>query len=114
MSRTPDELVRRLAAGLRAAELYAPAHPLVQRSVAALGLAYGDHLSSATSVVVGFIGDDVVVNDTRLGKGSASLTGFAVGVKANAVPAAVIVLLVMVLRARRCAATRIVPAFAVA
>jgi hypothetical protein len=44
---------------------------------------------------------------------AASLTGFAVGVKANAVPAAVIVLLVMVLRARRCAATRIVPAFAV-
>jgi putative nucleotidyltransferase with HDIG domain len=76
MSRNPDELVRRLAAGLRAAELYAPAHPLVQRSVAALGLAYGDHLSSATSVVVGFIGDDVVVNDTRLGRGSASLTGF--------------------------------------
>jgi hypothetical protein len=44
---------------------------------------------------------------------AASLTGFAVGVKANAVPAAVIVLLVMVLRARRGAATRIVPAFAV-
>jgi len=42
-----------------------------------------------------------------------SLTGFAVGVKTSAVPAAVIVLLVMVLRARRCAATRIVPAFAV-
>src|SRR5207249_8633910 len=41
-----------------------------------------------------------------------SLTGFAVGVKTSAVPAAVIVLLVMVLRARRCAATRIVPAFA--
>jgi putative nucleotidyltransferase with HDIG domain len=76
MSRNPDELVRRLAAGLRAAELYAPTHPLVQRSIAALGLVYADHLSSATSVVVGFIGDDVVVNDTRLGRGSASLTGF--------------------------------------
>ena len=44
---------------------------------------------------------------------AASLTGLAVGVKASAVPAAIIVLLVMVLRARRCAATRIVPAFAV-
>ena len=44
---------------------------------------------------------------------AASLTGFAVGIKANAVPAAVIVLLVMVLRARCCATTRIVPAFAV-
>src|SRR2546426_3531837 len=52
----------------------------------------------------------VIAIDARY---AASLTGFAVGVKANAVPAAVIVLLVMVLRARRCAATRIVPAFAV-
>jgi hypothetical protein len=44
---------------------------------------------------------------------AASLTGLAVGVKASALPAAVVVLLVMVLRARRCAATLIVPAFVV-
>lgn len=44
---------------------------------------------------------------------AASLTGFAIGVKANAVPAAVIVLLVMVLRARRRGAPWIALAFAV-
>jgi hypothetical protein len=43
---------------------------------------------------------------------AASLTGFALGVKATAAPAAVIVLLAMVLRARRGAVMRVVPAFA--
>jgi putative nucleotidyltransferase with HDIG domain len=81
MSRNPDELVRRLAAGVRAAELYSPQHPLVARSVQALGVACAAHLADAASLVVGFIGDDVVVNDTRLGKGSASLTGFVRGLR---------------------------------
>ena len=44
---------------------------------------------------------------------AALLTGFAIGVKASAGPAAIIVLLVMILRARRRAATRIALAFAV-
>jgi hypothetical protein len=44
---------------------------------------------------------------------AASLTGLAVGIKASAVPAAVIVLLVMVLRARGRAATRAAAIFAV-
>jgi hypothetical protein len=44
---------------------------------------------------------------------AAALTGLAVGVKASAVPAAIIVLLVMVVRARRRAATRIAAIFAV-
>jgi putative nucleotidyltransferase with HDIG domain len=77
----PDELVRRLAAALRAAELYAAQHPLVQRSVTAFAAACGSFLGNASSVVIGFVGDDVVVNDTRLGKGSASLTGFVRGLR---------------------------------
>ena len=81
MSRNPDELVRRLAAALRAAELYATQHPLVQRSVQALSAASTTFLADAAQVVIGFIGDDVVVNDTRLGKGSASLTGFVRGLR---------------------------------
>jgi putative nucleotidyltransferase with HDIG domain len=81
MSRSPDELVRRLAAGLRAAELYSPQHPLVQRSVAALAAAAGGFLTDASQVVIGFIGDDVVVNDARIDKGSASLTGFVRGLR---------------------------------
>ncbi len=76
MTRDPEDLVRRLAAGLRSAELYAAGHPLVERSGTALATACSGYLSDAPSVVIGFIGDDVVVNDTRIGKGSASLTGF--------------------------------------
>ena len=81
MSRNAEELVRRLAAGLRAAELYAPQHPLVLRSVSALTAACTAQLADAQSLIVGFIGDDVVVNDTRLGRGSASLTGFVRGLR---------------------------------
>ena len=81
MAQNPEELVRRLAAGLRAAELYAPQHPLVQRSVQTLASASATFLTDAPSVVIGFIGDDVVVNDARLGKGSASLTGFVRGLR---------------------------------
>ena len=81
MSRNAEELVRRLAAGLRAAELYAPHHPLVSRSVTALTAACTAQLADAQSLIVGFIGDDVVVNDQRLGKGSASLTGFVRGLR---------------------------------
>jgi putative nucleotidyltransferase with HDIG domain len=81
MSTTPEELVRRLAAALRAAELYAPTHPLVQRSVQALTSAVTQQVADAPTLVIGFISDDVVVNDTRLGRGSASLTGFVRGLR---------------------------------
>src|SRR5262249_57158306 len=72
-----EELVRRLAAALRGTELYSPAHPIVQRGVDALSRAVADGVAAAPSVIVGFIGDDVVVDGARLPKGSASLVGFA-------------------------------------
>jgi putative nucleotidyltransferase with HDIG domain len=81
MASNPEELVRRLAAGMRAAELYAAQHPLVQRAAAALAESVTTHLGDASTVVVGFIGDDIVVGETRLGKGSASLTGFVRGLR---------------------------------
>ena len=71
-----EDLVRRLAAALRAGELYNSSHPLVQRSVEALSGAAAKHLQSAQSAVVGFLGNDIVVNEMRLGKFSASLVGF--------------------------------------
>jgi putative nucleotidyltransferase with HDIG domain len=77
MARSGDELARSLAAGVRAAELYAPQHPLVGRSVQALASACTAYFADASAVVIGFIGDDVVVNDAPLGKGSASLAGLA-------------------------------------
>src|SRR5262245_40912280 len=71
-----EELVRRLAAALRGTELYAPNHPLVQRGIDAFTAAAAEGLQSAPSIVVAFIGDEVVVDAVRL-KGAASLVGFA-------------------------------------
>jgi putative nucleotidyltransferase with HDIG domain len=71
-----DDLVRRLAAAVRAADLYSTGHPLVQRAIDALDTASRQVVPATGSVVVGFIGDAVVVNDARLPKASASLAGF--------------------------------------
>ncbi len=72
-----EELIRRLAAALRGTELYSAAHPLVQRGIDAFTAAAQDGLKVTPSVVIGFIGDEVVVDGTRLPKGTASLIGFA-------------------------------------
>src|SRR5438067_6994596 len=72
-----EELIRRLAAALRGTELYSPGHPLVQRGVDAFTSAATERLEAVPSVVIGFIGDEVVVDGTRLPRGTASLVGFA-------------------------------------
>ena len=72
-----EELIRRLAAALRGTELYSATHPLVQRGVDALTAAALEGLQSTPSVIIGFLGDEVVVDGTRLPKGTASLIGFA-------------------------------------
>ena len=69
--------MRRLAAALRGTELYAPNHPLVQRGIDALSTAAIEGLQSAPSIVVAFIGDEIVVDANRLPKGSATMVGFA-------------------------------------
>ena len=79
--RKAEELVRRLAAALRGTELYSPTHPLVQRGIDALSATVVEGLGTAPAVVVGFIGDEVVVDHTRLARGSASLVGFARGLR---------------------------------
>jgi putative nucleotidyltransferase with HDIG domain len=72
-----DELVRRLAAAVRAAGLYAPDHPLITRGIDALAQLCHAALQTSDSLVIGFIGDDVVVNGQRLLRSAASLVGFA-------------------------------------
>ena len=62
-SRLADDLVRRLAAAIRGAQLYAPGHPLVVRSVTSLAEALSQiHVSSA-SLAIGIVGDDLVVGE---------------------------------------------------
>ena len=73
---TPQEdLVRRLGAAVRASELYAPTHPLVDRSATALHALLSPALADSPTVIVAFLEDDVVVNDFRLPRGSGSLAG---------------------------------------
>src|SRR5712691_3662737 len=72
-----EDLIRRLAAALRGTELYSPTHPLVQRGIDAFTSAATDRLQSTPSVIIGFIGDEVVIDGTRLPRGTASLIGFA-------------------------------------
>jgi len=72
-----EELARRLAAALRGSELYSPTHPLVRRGVEALTSAATEALRSAPAVVIGFIGDDVVVESVRLPRVTPALASFA-------------------------------------
>ncbi len=71
------EFVRRIATAVRGADLYSPAHPLVQRGVDNLVAAAQEALQAAPSVVIGFIDDEIIVDGARLPRGTAALVGFA-------------------------------------
>jgi putative nucleotidyltransferase with HDIG domain len=58
-----EEIVRRLAAALRGAQLYAAGHPLVARSVGALAETLTLTLANMPTVTIGIVGDDLVVGD---------------------------------------------------
>jgi len=66
-----DEILRRFASGVRAAQLYARDHPLVARSVDGLVAALKPLLHSAPSVTVGIVESEFVVADTPMPKPSA-------------------------------------------
>jgi putative nucleotidyltransferase with HDIG domain len=58
-----DELVRRFAAALRGAQLYAGNHPLVTRNIAALNDTLTLIHSTTASIAIGIVGDELVVGD---------------------------------------------------
>ncbi|MDQ3068219.1 MAG: HD-GYP domain-containing protein [Acidobacteriota bacterium] len=74
--RQAEELLRRLAATVRAQALYSPGHALVGRSIDALTELATSILGAQPSVVVGLVGDDFVADGVPLGSG-ASLVGLA-------------------------------------
>jgi putative nucleotidyltransferase with HDIG domain len=78
-----EELLRRLASGVRAAQLYAPDHPLVARNVDGLQTALKALLAQQPSVVVGIVGEDLVVSDTPMTKVSGGMTEFIHRLKDN-------------------------------
>lgn len=61
-----EELVRRLAGGLRAAQLYAPSHPIVARQTEGLLAALETLHQHQPNAVIGLVAGQVVVGDLPL------------------------------------------------
>ena len=62
-ARLADDLVRRLAASIRSAQLYSSGHPIVVRSVTALTESLAVAHAAAPSLAIGIVGEDLVVGD---------------------------------------------------
>ena len=65
--RAADDLIRRLAAALRAAQLYAPSHPLVQRAFDGLDESLTQILNEQPTIAIGLIGQEIIVGDNEAG-----------------------------------------------
>ena len=68
-----EDLLRRIAAGVRAAQLYAPDHPLVARNMAGLVAGLATLHQQQPSIAVGIVGTELVVADTPMHKVSATM-----------------------------------------
>jgi putative nucleotidyltransferase with HDIG domain len=66
-----EELLKRFVATLRAAQLYSHDHPIVTRNVEALSAAVQLLLSLEPTVVIGVVGDEIVVDDRPLPRAEA-------------------------------------------
>jgi putative nucleotidyltransferase with HDIG domain len=65
-----DELLRRFASGVRAAQLYAPDHPLVGRNVEGLLTVLKLLHANQSSIAIGIVGSQLVVGDTPMSRAS--------------------------------------------
>ena len=72
-TKVAEEVLRRLAAALRGAQLYAPGHPLVTRNVTALADALAVVHAAMPSVTIGIVGDEIVVADTPVPKAAETM-----------------------------------------
>jgi putative nucleotidyltransferase with HDIG domain len=62
-ARVADDLVRRLAASIRSAQLYSSGHPIVVRSVTALAESLAVAHAATPSLAIGIVGEDLVVGE---------------------------------------------------
>ena len=72
-AKSAEELLRRLAAALRAVQLYAPGHPLVARSITALGETLAMIHATSASIAIGIVGDELVVGDIPVPRAAESM-----------------------------------------
>ena len=72
-AKVAEEVLRRFAAALRAVQLYAPGHPLVARSITALGETLALIHTTAPSIAIGIVGEDLVVGDIPVPRAAESM-----------------------------------------
>ena len=63
-----DELLRRFAASLRSCQLYSKGHPIITRNLETLSGALQLLHSLQPSIVIGLVGDEVIVDDMPMAK----------------------------------------------
>jgi putative nucleotidyltransferase with HDIG domain len=66
-----DELLRSFAATLRSAQLYSQGHPIITRNLGSFSAALQLLHTLSPRVVIGLIGDEVIVDDTPIAKADA-------------------------------------------
>ena len=66
-----DELLRRFAAALRSAQLYSKGHPIISRNLESLSAAIQLLHGLAPAVIIGLVGDEVIVDDMPIAKAEA-------------------------------------------
>jgi putative nucleotidyltransferase with HDIG domain len=69
-----EDLLRRMASGVRNSTLYAADHPLVARNMAGLTAVLATLHQQQSSIAVGIVGNDLVVADTPMHKVSATMS----------------------------------------
>ena len=80
-----EELLRRFASGVRAAQLYAPDHPLLGRNVDGILGALEPLLQSHASIPLGILAEEIVVADTPMPRVSAGMRELIARLRANGV-----------------------------
>jgi len=68
-----DELLRRFAAALRSAQLYSAGHPIISRNLEALSAAIQLLHTLEPAIVIGIVGDEIIVDDVPMAKAGALL-----------------------------------------
>ena len=63
-----DELLRRAAASLRSSQLYSKGHPIIGRNLDALVAAMEGLHALGPTIVIGLVGDELIVDDTPMPK----------------------------------------------
>jgi len=67
-SQLADELLRRFAASVRSSQLYSKGHPIISRNLETLSGAFQLLHSLQPAIVIGLVGDEVIVDDLPMAK----------------------------------------------